>query len=63
MHRRLWLSILEGPDARSATPLVTTEDAELIQAVGRALAARLAAQDAPDDRAPDLRLVPEGAGR
>ncbi len=55
---RLWLSILEGPDPRTACPIVASSDPALIRAVARELSRRLDA-NADQDAQPPLRIMPE----
>lgn len=69
MGDRLYLTILRGPSPSEATPVVATEDEEIIRAVGRALGVRLGLDDPchPADtggsEARPLRLLDEAAER
>lgn len=69
MGERLYLTILRGPSPSEATPVVATEDEEIIRAVGRALGVRLGLDD-PSPPADDggsearpLRLLDEAGER
>ena len=55
---RLWLSILEGPDPRTAVPIMASSDPALIRAVQLELARRLGANTDKDGR-PDLQILPD----
>ena len=56
--KRLYLAILEGPDPRTAVPVVASEDAELIRLVGQELSRRLSAPANLAETDRRLRLVP-----
>lgn len=55
---RLWLSILEGPDPRTASPIMASSDSALIRAVWLELSSRLGHPTDPGAN-PDLRILPD----
>jgi len=59
---RRWLSILEGDDARTARPIVATEDPDIIRSIASELARRLEDEPSPALAETPLGRVPrEGA--
>jgi hypothetical protein len=45
MGERLFLTILQGPNARDARPIIASEDQGFIREVGQAISRRLGARD------------------